>query len=72
MTNIFYFRKICGIGGTEQYLYEIAKKYHMYDITIYYDTADEIQLKRLKTLVRCKKRKKANLLNARRPFLIST
>ena len=68
MTNIFYFRKICGIGGTEQYLYEIAKKYHMYDITIYYDTADEIQLKRLKTLVRCKKRKKGELVKCKKAF----
>ena len=27
MKNLFYFRKINKIGGTEQFLYEIAKKY---------------------------------------------
>ena len=54
-SNIFYFKKICKIGGTEQFLYEIAKKYNMYDITVFYDEADEWQLKRLKELVRCRK-----------------
>lgn len=68
MTNVFYFKKICKIGGTEQFLYEIAKKYHMYDITIYYDTADEFQLKRLKTLVRCKKRKKGEIVKCKKAF----
>ena len=56
MTNIFYFRKINKIGGTEQFLYEIAKKYCNYDITIFYDVADEFQLNRLRKLVRCRKR----------------
>ena len=56
MKNVFYFKKICKIGGTEQFLYEIAKKYKDWDITIYYDEADLKQLKRLKKFVRCKKR----------------
>ena len=34
--NVFYFKKINKIGGTEQFLYEIAKKYNKYDITIIY------------------------------------
>lgn len=55
-TNIFYFKKISAIGGTEQFLYEIAKKYCKYDITIFYDFADYFQLSRLKKLVRCQKR----------------
>ena len=54
--NIFYFSHINKIGGTEQFLYEIAKKYSDYDITVFYDKADEEQLARLKQLVRCKKR----------------
>lgn len=54
--NIFYFRLIKKIGGTEQFLYEIAKKYKDYDITIFYDEADNEQLARLRPLVRCKKR----------------
>lgn len=51
--NLFYFRVISHIGGTEQFLYEIAKKYHKYDIAILYDEADMDQLLRLKKLVRC-------------------
>lgn len=58
MKNIFYFKRICKIGGTEQFLYEIAKKYKDWDITIYYDSADGSQLGRLRQFVRCKQRKK--------------
>jgi len=54
--NVFYFRKISKIGGTEQYLYEIAKKYNNIDITFFYDEADKFQLRRLKKYVRCRKR----------------
>lgn len=60
MKNIFYFRKICKIGGTEQFLYEIAKKYKDWDITIFYDWADPSQLKRLREFVRCKQRVKGD------------
>lgn len=56
MKNVFYFRKISKIGGTEQFLYEIAKKYKDLDITILYDLADKYQLRRLKKYVRCMKR----------------
>lgn len=56
MKNIFYFKKIMKIGGTEVFLWEIAKRYKDWDITIYYDQADEYQLKRLKSFVRCKRR----------------
>ena len=66
--NIFYFRKICKIGGTEQFLYEIAKKYKDYDITIFYDQADEIQLQRLRKLVRCKKRIKGEIVKCNKVF----
>ena len=40
----------------------------MYDITVYYDTADEFQLKRLKTLVRCKRRQKGELVKCKKAF----
>lgn len=56
MSNIFYFKSINPLGGTEQFLYEIAKKYSKYDITVYYDTADPKQIERLQKLVRCKRR----------------
>lgn len=54
--NVYYFRNINRIGGTEQFLYEMAKKYHQYDLTILYDNADFYQLMRLKKLVRCVRR----------------
>ena len=56
MNNIFYFKYINNIGGTEVFLWEIAKKYNDLDITIYFDDADEFQLKRLRQFVKCKKR----------------
>lgn len=40
----------------------------MYDITIFYDYADEFQLKRLKKFVRCKKRTKGNIIKCKRAF----
>lgn len=55
--NLYYFRKISRIGGTEQFLYELAKKYHKYDLTILYDDTDLDQLMRLRKLVRCIRRK---------------
>lgn len=68
MNNIFYFKKISKIGGTEQFLYEIAKKYYMYDITIFYDEADIYQVKRLRQLVRCRKRIKGEKVKCKRAF----
>ena len=56
--NIYYFRVISRIGGTEQFLYEMAKKYHKYDLTILYDEADFYQLMRLRKYVRCIRRKR--------------
>ena len=53
MRNIFYFKRICKMGGTEQFLYEIAKKYKNWDICVYYDEADDIQIKRLSKFIRC-------------------
>ena len=68
-SNIFYFSKISKIGGTEQFLYEIAKKYHKYDITIFYDEADIKQIKRLRKYVRCLKHIKGNLVKCKKAFL---
>ena len=66
--NIFYFRTICKIGGTEQFLYEIAKKYKDWDITIFYDSADVSQLKRLREFVRCKQRTKGEKVVCEKAF----
>ena len=67
-SNLFYFRLILKIGGTEQFLYEIAKKYHAKDITILFDDADFDQLARLKKLVRCIKRQPEKIYKAKRAF----
>ena len=67
-SNIFYFRKISKIGGTEQFLYEIAKKYHDIDITIFFDEADSSQLQRLRKYVRCRKRIKGKTVKCIRAF----
>lgn len=55
MAKIGIFRDgIYPSGGIETWLYNIAKRWgKTHDITIYYDNADEVQLKRLQRLVRC-------------------
>ena len=53
--NIFYFKYINSIGGVESHFYYLAKKYQDLDITVFYDTADPEQLKRLSKLVRTEK-----------------
>lgn len=66
--NIFYFRRICRIGGTEQFLYEMAKKYHDKDMAVLYDDGDPDQIARLRKLVRCIKRNKGDKYIAKRAF----
>lgn len=68
LKNIYYFKRICKIGGTEQFLYEIAKKYKDWDITIFYDEADPGQLKRLKQYVRCKERIPGEKIKCKKAF----
>lgn len=66
--NIYYFKRICRIGGTEQFLYEMAKKYHKYDLMILYDDCDFDQLMRLKKLVPCMRRKPGKVYRAKKAF----
>lgn len=66
--NIFYFKSINKIGGTEQFLYEIAKKYKDWDITVFFDTAETYQLERLRKYVRCRKRIKGKKVICKRAF----
>ena len=68
VANLFYFKELCPIGGTEQFLYEIAKKYHKYDIAVLYDKADFNQFRRLVKLVRCIRREKGVTYKAKRAF----
>ena len=51
--NVFFVHCIQALGGVETYLWEIAKKYHEYDIVVAYQEADGKQLSRLRKLVRC-------------------
>lgn len=67
-SNIFYFKRISPIGGTEQFLYEIAKKYKDYDITIFYDEGDVLQINRLRKLVRVVKRT-GEVIKCKKAFL---
>jgi glycosyltransferase involved in cell wall biosynthesis len=45
--NLFYISNFNVIGGTEQFIYQLAKKYHDIDITIVYKTGHYNQIKRL-------------------------
>lgn len=53
-TNVFYIPHFNIIGGIETYAYELAKKYHKYDITFVYSntTSDFKQLERLRKYAR--------------------
>lgn len=66
--NIFYFKEINKIGGTEQFLYEMAKKYSKWDITIFYMKADPSQLKRMRKFVRCRKWTPGEIIKCKRAF----
>lgn len=66
--NIFYFKGICAIGGTENFLWQIAQKYRDMDITIFYDSADSYQLYRLRKYVRCCKHIKGQKVVCERAF----
>lgn len=68
MNNIFYFKKINKIGGTEQFLYEIAKKYKDWDITVFFDDADEYQLQRIRKYVGCVRRVPGEKVVCKRAF----
>ena len=50
--NAFFFYYINQIGGVETFFYEIAKKYHAYDITVFYISGDPEQIKRLRQYVK--------------------
>lgn len=51
--NVFICNTINKIGGVETFLYEIGKKYGEWDITIFYNSGDLNQIKRISKYVRC-------------------
>lgn len=52
-SNVFLCRGLGKIGGVETFLYEIGKKYGVWDITILYTEANLKQVRRLSKYVRC-------------------
>lgn len=66
--NLFYFKSINGIGGTEQFLYEMAKKYSDYNLVVMYDEIDKDQYKRLSKLVKCIRHIKGTKVTCKRAF----
>ena len=54
-SNLFYIPYFNVIGGTEQFIYEIAKKYNKYDIAVLYKDGDVKQLSRLRSYIPCYK-----------------
>jgi glycosyltransferase involved in cell wall biosynthesis len=51
-SNVFYIPHFNVIGGIETYMYELAKKYSKYDITVVYSDGDYKQIARLSKYVR--------------------
>lgn len=51
-SNVFYIPHFNVIGGIETYIYELAKKYSKYDITVVYSYGDYKQIARLTKYVR--------------------
>lgn len=52
MTNLFYVANFNAIGGVETFIFELARKYADYDITVVYKKGDPKQVKRLRKYVR--------------------
>lgn len=67
-TNIFYFELINCIGGIETYLWEIAKKYCDYDITLVYKGGDSRQIERLSQFIRCHKYEEGQRFKCKKAF----
>lgn len=54
--NMYYYENIKRVGGVENSIYQLVKKYHKdYDITVVYKECDVYQLRRLQKYVRCVK-----------------
>ena len=56
-SNLFYVSNFNVIGGVETYIYELARKYKDYDISVVYKTGDSKQIRRLMKYVKVYKYK---------------
>ena len=72
MTNCLFLQNINQIGGIETFLYEMAKIFKDYDITIYYIEGDIEQIKRLKKYVRVKQYKGEKIICKKAIFNFTT
>lgn len=52
MDNLFYISNFNTIGGVETFIFELARKYADYDITVVYKTGAQEQIRRLSQYVR--------------------
>lgn len=60
-SNMFYISNFNVIGGVETFIYELARKYKKYDITVVYKTGNPKQLSRLIKYVRVHKYKEGKI-----------
>lgn len=68
--NLFFFKVLSPLGGTEQFLYEIAKKYHdKFDIVVAYQIGDAQQVKRLSKFVNVFQWQKGQKVECEKAFL---
>ena len=66
--NVFYISNFNVIGGTETFIYELAKKYRDYDITVVYNTGNIEQIRRVKKYVRVIKYKQGDVIKCNKAF----
>jgi len=66
--NVFYISNFNVIGGVETFIYELAKKYNEYDITVVYNTGNINQIRRVKKYVRVVKFNQGDIIKCDRAF----
>ena len=66
--NVFYVSNFNVIGGVETFIYELAKKYNEYDITVVYNTGSVNQIRRVKKYVRVVKFNQGDIIKCDRAF----
>lgn len=67
--NAYYFRHLNRIGGIESHLRYLSIKYaKKYEITVFYQTADQEQLEHLSKYVRCVKLEKNDFVKCKKLF----
>lgn len=68
-SNLIYVSNFNVIGGLETYVYELAKKYHQYDIVVVYNSGHINQINRLKKYVKVIKNEPENRYKVKKCFV---